>query len=287
MAIMDFLQKYFITPIYTDSGYNLINTITYAIIAIVALVGIYKLLKKLNVHIDYKLFYAVFPFIIFGSSLRTFVDSGTYKIGFWTVSPGIYILTAAIFLAVLGLSVWLDQLKKIAYWKTCLLIGISLVVISFGLVATKLNVVNVKYGLAILGLALIISLAIWIAFKLLRFKAGTKHFLVFPAHMLDAAATFIAVDFLAATEKHPLPVFATNIFGTAAIMFALKLLVLIPLVYFMDKEFEDNANSQIRGVENRTKPSIFDKQFVTFMLISVAVLGFAEGIRDLLTIMIV
>ncbi len=269
MAIIDFLQKYFITPIYTDSGYNVFNTITYAIIAIVALIGIYKLLKKLNVHIDYKLFYAVFPFILFGSSLRSFVDAGNYNVGFWTVSPGIYILTAAIFLAVLGISLLIEKLTKakFAYWKTCLLTGITLVIVSFGLVASKLHITNLKYGFAIVGIAALISLMLWIAFKLLRFKAGTKHFLVFPAHMLDAAATFIAVDFLSATEKHPLPVFATGIFGTAAIMFVLKLLVLIPLVYFLDKEFED-------------------KQFVTFMLIAVAVLGFAEGIRDLLTIIL-
>jgi uncharacterized membrane protein len=267
--LTDSLNKYFITPIYTDSGYNIFNTITYAVIALVALIGIYKLLRKLNINIDYKLFYAVFPFILFGSSLRSFVDAGNYNIGFWTVSPGIYILTAAIFLAVLGISVLAEKLTKakVAYWKTCFLIGITLVIISFGLVASKLHITNLKYGFAIIGIAALISLCLWFAFRFAKFRAGQKHFLVFPAHMLDASATFIAVDFLSATEKHPLPVFATGIFGTAAIMFVLKLLVLIPLVYFMDKEFED-------------------KQFVTFMLIAVAVLGFAEGIRDLLTIIL-
>ena len=271
MAITDFIQQYFIQPIYDPAGgYNFFNTIAYAIIAIVALIGIYKLLRKLNINIDYKFFYAVLPFIIFGSSFRTFVDAGNYSIGFWTVSPGIYILTAAIFLATLLVSVLVSRLTKakVAYWKTSLAIGASLVIISFGLVASKLNVVNVKYGLVVIGIATLISLCLWMAFKKLRFTSGTKHFLPFPAHMLDAAATFIAVDFLAASEKHPLPVFATGIFGTAAIMFVLKLLVLIPLIYFLDKEFED-------------------KQFVTFMLIAVAVLGFAEGIRDLLTIILI
>jgi uncharacterized membrane protein len=269
MAIMDFLNTYFITPIYTDSGYNIFNTIVYAIIALVALIGIYKLLKKLHVNIDNRFFYAIFPFIIFGSSLRTFVDAGNYGIGFWTVSPGIYILTAAVFLAALSLSLLVEKLTKgkIAYWKTSLNVGAILVIISFGLVASKLHITNLKYGFAIIGIAALISLVLWLAFGKLKFKAGTKHFIVFPAHMLDAAATFIAVDFLAASEKHPLPAFMSGFMGTAAIMFVLKLLVLIPLVYFLDKEFED-------------------KQFVTFMLIAVAVLGFAEGIRDLLTIIL-
>ncbi len=271
MPITDFFQKYFIQPIYDPAGgYNFFNTIVYALITLAALFGIYKLLRKLNVHVDNKFFYAVLPFIIFGSSFRSFVDAGDYSIGFWTVSPGIYILTAAIFMAAFLISVMVSRLTKakIAYWKTCFLIGITLVIISFGLVASKLNVVNAKYGLAVIGIAALVSLALWFAFKKLKFTAGTKHFIVFPAHMLDATTTFIAVDFLFATEKHPLPSFATTFVGTAAVMFVLKLLVLIPLVYFMDKEFED-------------------KQFITFMLIAVAVLGFAQGIRNLLSIILI
>jgi len=270
MAVTGFLQKYFITPIYTDSSYNIFNTIAYAIIAIIALLCIYKLLKKLNINIDYKLFYAAVPFILFGSSLRAFVDAGIYKIGFWTVSPGIYIMTALIFLATLLLSVLVSKLTKakVAYWKACLLIGFTLVVVSFGLVASKLHITNLKYGFAIIGIAALTSIILWFVFKKLKFIAGIKNFLPFPAHMLDASATFIAVDFLSAVEKHPLPTFMTSIAGTAAIMFVLKLIVLIPLVYFMDKEFKD-------------------KQFVTFLLIAVAVLGFAEGIRNLFSILLV
>lgn len=266
--LTDFFQKYFITPIYTDSGYNIFNTIVYAIIAIVALIGIYKLLRKLNVNIDYKLFYAAVPFILFGSSLRAFVDAGIYNINFWTVSPGIYIMTALAFLATLLVSVMVSRITKakIAYWKSTLAIGAFLVVVSVSLVASKLHITNLKYGFAIIGIAALASIMLWFVFKKLKFTAGVKNFLPFPAHMLDASATFIAVDFLSAVEKHPLPVFMTSIAGTAAIMFVLKLIVLIPLVYFMNKEFKD-------------------KQFVTFLLIAVAVLGFAEGLRNLLAIL--
>lgn len=270
MTATEFLQQYFITPIYADSGYNIYNTVVYAIIAIVALIGIYKLLQKLNVKVDSKLFYAVFPFIIFGSSLRSFVDAGSYGIGFWTVSPGIYIMTAIIFLAALLLAVLVSRLTKakIAYWKPAFAIGITLVIINFGLVAGKLHLTNLKYGFAIIGLAALISLVLWFAFRKLKFAAGLRNFLPFPAHMLDASATFIAVDFLSAVEKHPLPTFMTSIAGTAAIMYLLKLIVLIPLVYFLDKEFKN-------------------KEFVTFLLIAVAVLGFAEGLRNLLAIILI
>jgi uncharacterized membrane protein len=272
MAIIEFLQKYFINPIYTDEGYNFYNTIVYAIIALIALIGIYKSLQKLNFKIDNKFFYAVFPFILFGSSLRAFVDAGFYKISFWTVSPGIYIMTAAIFFATFLPYILINKYMKIKfdYWKLCFVIGFLLTIINFGLVSlnTTMRIVNLSYGFAILGLSALISIALWFSFKKLKFTAGLKNFLPFPAHILDASATFIAVDFLGAVEKHPFPTFMTSLTGTAAIMFLLKLAVLIPLVYLLDKNFKD-------------------KELVTFILIAVAVLGFAQGIRDFLTLIIV
>jgi uncharacterized membrane protein len=65
-----------------------------------------------------------------------------------------------------------------------------------------------------------------------------------------------------------LPALSSGIAGTAAIMFPLKLLVLIPLVYFLNKEFED-------------------KNLVNFFIIAVAVLGLAEGLRNLLTTILI
>ncbi|MEM2874336.1 MAG: DUF63 family protein [Candidatus Nanoarchaeia archaeon] len=266
---MNFLQKYFIEPIYLDTGFNVINTITYALIAFLALIGIYKVLQKLNFTINKNFFYAIFPFIVFGSSLRAFVDKGIYKIGFWTVTPGIYLLTAAIFLSIFFLSVELERLTKgkIAYWKPLIAIGTIILITHISLVVDKLQFTNSSYGLIILALAILISLILFVAFKFAKFTAGLNYFIPFPAHMLDAATTFVAVDFLGAVEKHPLPVFATSIAGTAAIMFILKLIVLIPLVYFLNKEFRD-------------------KNFVFYLTTAIAVLGFAEGIRNLISLIL-
>jgi len=265
---MGLIEQYFIEPIYDPAGaYNLVNTTVYAIIAIVALFGIYKLIQKLNIHIDNKFFYAIFPFIILGSSLRVFVDSEIYKISFWTVSPGIYILTAAIFLSAFLLSFLIEKYTKIEYWKSSIAIGAGILILHFSLVASRLELTNLVYGAAMLGLAAGISFLLYFVFKLTKFTSGIKNFLPFQAHMLDAATTFIAVDFLGAIEKHPIPALSSAFLGTAAIMFPLKLLVLIPLVYYLNKEFED-------------------KNLVNYFIIAVAVLGFAEGIRNLLTVII-
>jgi uncharacterized membrane protein len=263
---MSFIDTYFIEPIYTNSGYNLVNTIVYALIAIAALFGIYKILQKLNFKVDNRFFYAILPFIVFGSSVRALVDHQIFNYGFWLVSPGIYILTAAIFLGIFFPSYLAGKNKNA--WKLTLISGILLDAALWIYAATKsIKFTNLTYGAGILCLALLASIILHFIFRKTKFIGG-KYFLPFSAHMLDASATFIAVDFLGAIEEHPLPNMLSHLVGTAAIMYALKLIVLIPLVYLLNKEFKD-------------------KNFVAYLAIAIAVLGLAEGLRDLLTIIIV
>lgn len=268
MDATTFINKYFIEPIYTDEGYNIYNTLAYALLTLAVLAVLYKVLQKLNFRIDNKFFYAIFPFILFGSSLRAFVDAGIYKAGFWTVTPGVYFLSLFIFLGIFFASLAAEKFTKIQYWKTTIGAGAILLAIHVGLVASKIHFANIGHGLAVLGLAAGITFALFFIFKFTKFGAGRKFFLPFPAHMLDASSTFIAVDFLGASEKHVLPIFVTSHVGTAAVMYVLKLLVLIPLAYFLNKDFK-NGN------------------FAHYLAIAVATLGFAQGIRNLLAILIV
>jgi len=264
----EFFNKYFIIPIQTDGGYNFVNTITYAIIALILLYGIYKLFEKLKVNIDLKFFYSLIPFIVLGASIRAFVDHHLLPYGFWFSSPGLYVLVAAVWLGIFLLSHFLEKyVTCVKSWKRVLVAGALLnAIIWFYAIANGLRFDNLKYGLAIIGLAVLVSGVLYFAFKKLKFTDKIS-FLPFPAHLLDASATFIAVDFLGFTEKHPLPVFFSHLVGTAAAMYVLKLAVLIPAVYLIRKEIKD-------------------KNMANFLLIAIAVLGFAEGLRDLLTVLI-
>ena len=47
----DFFQQYFIDPVMTGSGYNIYNTLAYAVILVVAAFATYKLLKKMKITI--------------------------------------------------------------------------------------------------------------------------------------------------------------------------------------------------------------------------------------------
>lgn len=265
MTIFDFLNTYFISPIYGDEGYNYVNTLVYGLIALAALYGIYRLLQKLKVPINKKFILAILPFVLFGSSLRVFVDLGIYKITFWTVAPGIYIITAAIFLVLL-LACWFAFREN--YWKFCALSGLAIDAVSFFLVWHGVHLYNIHLGLLVLALGVGASLLITFFMKNLRFSwfSGMAGWAI-AGHMIDASATFVAVDFLSAVEKHPLPRLISELTGTAAIMFLLKLAVLLPAIYFINADIK-NENAR------------------NYLFISITVLGLAEGIRDLLAIVL-
>ncbi|KAF5409966.1 MAG: hypothetical protein C5S43_05585 [Candidatus Methanocomedens sp.] len=64
------------------------------------------------------------------------------------------------------------------------------------------------------------------------------------AHMLDASSTFFGVDFLGYYEKHVVPSFLIDLTGTASIMFPLKLIIFIPVIYILDTQFDDDDESK-------------------------------------------
>ncbi len=61
------------------------------------------------------------------------------------------------------------------------------------------------------------------------------------AHMLDASSTYIGVDWFGYYEKHVVPTFLIDLTGSAAVMFPLKLLVLLPVLSMIDNSVEDRS----------------------------------------------
>ncbi|MBS3065055.1 MAG: DUF63 family protein [DPANN group archaeon] len=269
MSVNEFIQHYFITPINLDEGYNFVNSGVYAVIALILLFGIYKLLEKLKIDIDLKFFYAVLPFVFIGSLVRSLTDFSYIPYNFWTVSPGIYIAIASIFLITFVLSYLIEKYTYISYWKISLGTGGILLfgLLVYALLNAKFN--DAIFGGVVVGLATLASAILYFTFKYLKLNwTQGLAFIIFPAHMLDASSTFIAVDFLNAVEKHPIPALVNTLADTAAIMYILKLIVLIPIAYFLHKDIED-------------------KNKRNFFLIAIAILGLAEGLRNLFSILIV
>jgi uncharacterized membrane protein len=102
----------------------------------------------------------------------------------------------------------------------------------------------------------------------LRPFVGSVNVLILSGHMLDASATYVGVDHYGYSEKHRLPSLLMEITGTAAVMFPLKLLFLLPALYYIDSSIGNDVG------ENR--------HLLALVKLAILVLGFGPGIRDLL-----
>ncbi len=61
--------------------------------------------------------------------------------------------------------------------------------------------------------------------------------------LMDASSTYIGIDTLGYYEKHVVPSYLIDLTGTALVMYPLKLIIFIGVLYVLDTQFEDDERS--------------------------------------------
>jgi micrococcal nuclease len=102
----------------------------------------------------------------------------------------------------------------------------------------------------VLAIAVGVTMAVYAVGRKLRSKhevAGIYtdpiNVLIIFGQMLDAAATFVGVDLYGYAEKHPVPDFFFQTFGTSAVFIPIKLALACAIVYIMDISFKEELKS--------------------------------------------
>ncbi|MEM4554257.1 MAG: DUF63 family protein [Candidatus Anstonellaceae archaeon] len=277
----DFIQEYFLNPIADRSGYNLVNTLTYAAIALALLYVIWRVLKKRVDFSSSDFLLSLAAFVLFGSTCRVVTDladsgalaeaaaqggvagrifqaaQGIFSYGYLTVTPGIYVVTALVFFASLWSARLLGNVRLAAYFGAAIWAACLLLVLPFA-----------KYweyfALAILVAAASAAGVFW----LFKRKLMLQEKLAIAGQALDGATTFVVIDIFAEHtgkryfEQHVL----SAVIGTATpfgflLFLAVKVLLAALVVHALHKEAIDSNEK-------------------AFVLAVVAVIGFAPGIRD-------
>ncbi|MFA5303618.1 MAG: DUF63 family protein [Candidatus Nanoarchaeia archaeon] len=255
MNLSSFFYENFLKGWSSSESYNIFDTMAYAILAIILISLMYKILKgkaKFNINLLLK----ILPFIILGSIIRVYADTGVYERFFWTVTPGIWIMMIALFF----LSFFLDKLLG----KKILMTYLPTILILFHL--PNFNIVNFK-ALPLYALFFSISIApLFLLRKKIPLLSDKLSLAAIMSHLFDATSTFVNIDFFGYIEVHIVGGFFTQYFHTGAVMYALKLLVLLPLLYYLNKD-----------------P---DKEFGNYLKIIICVLGLGPGIRNFITILL-
>jgi uncharacterized membrane protein len=278
-VIREFIYKYYIDPIRYGQAYTIVDTLTYAIILIIALYGIYRFLRSAGIPVDRRFVLATLPYVVLGGLARVVQDTGMIQsdLQFLLVTPLIYILLFIITVIALFFSVLLQKYGVIKdYIPLYALIGTVGCILTAG--------VLVSYGLShqivpavvgiIIGLALVASGLTYGTMRyLLRWKyvADPLYIALIFGQMLDASATYYGIDLhpLVYVEQHVVGSGLIALTGTAFVMYPLKLLVLFPGIYILER-FRNEGSSDLWHL----------------ILLAMITVGLAPGVRDMVRMML-
>jgi len=238
--LIAWIHRYYIDPIIYDTSYNPVDTATWAIVLGLAILGLMRIFRRLDVRVDERLVVYTLPFILAGSSLRVIEDAelvsppGKYLLITPLIFFLVFLVTAACLLLtrrILGKEFYRGYATIGLFWTAINLAALSAVGFENAWIIAAVFLLGSGLTGGILLLRRVLP---W-----LKFLDNRLNLMIIYAHMLDASSTYLGVDWFAYYEKHVVPTFLIDLTGTAAIMFPLKLLILLPVLSMIDRYLED------------------------------------------------
>lgn len=291
MDFWNFINSYFVQPVYDRTGYNIVNTLVYAAIALFVAYILFKILKREKVKIDDKFILRIIPFILLGSTIRVVTDATgdisaglpnrflqnssalfgiygfvgglhIYDYGFLTATPGIYVFIGVLtFLSI----IFFNRIKRMD-----LLPIFAVILIIPHLILLMPLMSNWSYFTLILLLALAGLLCGKILLEKMKIKTRLSQLLVILSHSLDGAASYVAINLFmggsAYFEQHVVSGAIGTVFGTMFAFYVVKVLFSTFAVWIVETS-EDNRE---------------EKNYILLLLI---IFGLAPGVRDALRLL--
>ncbi|AAM07042.1 DUF63 family protein [Methanosarcina acetivorans] len=249
--ISQFINTYYLDPIKGDEGYNLVNTFTWAIVLGICIFGIFKLLKKLEVKITPEFILSILPFVLAGSSLRVLEDSpaGIFHppFSYLLITPNIYFLVFGVTVICLWLSIRLQKAGFVEdYHPVFAGFGLVWFFLNLGVLLHYENVVAAYVPVFVIGVGTGLTLVFYLVARHFKSAIFTNplNLSILLAHMMDASSTYIGIEKLGYFEKHVLPSYLIELTGTALVMYPLKLIIFVGVIYALDTQFEKDEESE-------------------------------------------
>jgi uncharacterized membrane protein len=281
--ISDFIYKYYIDPIRMGQPYNIVDTLTYAVILVLGVYLLYRWMSQstwlsdIGFKIDARFILATIPYVVLGGLLRVVQDTGmiTGDFQFLLVTPLIYFVLFFFTISMLFLSRYLTLQGFTKNFLTFYIFaGIMsafvtlLVLFSWGINHTTIDLVI----LAVIPLmAITATLLVWAFMRYLlswKYVTDPLYLTLIFGQLLDASATSYGIDLhpsVRYVEQHVVGSGLIELTHTAFVMFPLKLVVLFPAIYIMEL-YRKEANPA----------------FWHLVLLAMIVVGLAPGIRDMM-----
>lgn len=249
--VLQFINTYYLEPIKGDEGYNPINTFTWAIILGICIFGVFKLLEKLEVKITPRFIASVVPFVLAGSTLRVFEDSPAGIVhapwSYLLITPNIYFLVFAITIICLWISIRLQRAGLVKDYHVCFAgLGLLWFLINLTVLLYFQSIVAPHVPIFVIGAGTGLTYIFYLVARHFKSSIFTDplNLSILLVHFMDASSTFIGVDTMGYYEKHVLPSYLIERTGTALVMYPLKLIIFLGVIYVLDTQFENDERSQ-------------------------------------------
>jgi uncharacterized membrane protein len=225
--------------VYVQEGYTLVSELTYGIVLIVALFGIYKLLKWMQVALDWPFFIALMPYILYGPVSRVLEDAAYFNepLIYWFISPLIYVQIAGFALGFVILGFFVTQKQRKSYGLFAL-IGVLVI----AMVTYLIFWVNGSYGAYIIHpVVMLVLFAGALAPSFVQWYRGklSINWMVFSGGLLLLVpALYLTARWIAGFQWDVTNGVRFDVFLLIAVLVA----VITAVVYFIGYRFRDNPS---------------------------------------------
>lgn len=274
--------------------YTVISEVTYGFLVIVVLSVLYKLVKQWRINVDWRLGFALIPFVLTGSVTRVLEDSKffTEPFVYWFVSPLIYvqILIWALIFLLLGYYLQRHLKKRYVTVNTVMFTGGFFLLLPF-LYFTVQWLIGDQWGVThgvrfdvfflITGLVCLILGGVYAVSWFYRDHVHVRPYskplnlAMIGGHLIDGITSYISIydplhlGLFPYREIHPASGFLMDVWPP--LFPIVKFLLIVIVIYVFDVLYKEELKNHL--------------QMVNLLKIGIFILGFAPGVRDLLRVM--
>jgi uncharacterized membrane protein len=189
-------------------------------------------------------------FVLAGSSLRVIEDAQLGIIhpplSYLLITPIIYFLVFIITVICLLISIQLQRAGLVKdFHITFACTGLLWFFVNLIILLHFEHIITVYVPLFVIVAGSGLTFAFYLIARHLNSSIFTNplNLSILLIHLMDASATYIGVDKLGYYSKHVAPSILIKLTGTALVMYPLKLVIFIGVIYLIDTQFEDDMQS--------------------------------------------
>ncbi|MCK4927732.1 MAG: DUF63 family protein [Candidatus Aenigmarchaeota archaeon] len=248
-------------PLLNDNPYYTVGeTAFYAMLFLGFVWVTYNIFERLKVRVDARFLVGWSGWILLMAGTRVLEDQGVLVSRLF-ITPYLDVLFASAVISLIYVLKVAEKRKMLDFNS----VWMPLPYLLFIPVPFFLSFSNLFGGLIVLPVFFVFVVSFFVLRRRFSSFLSYENIAVLSAHLLDASATFVAIYFFSAFEKHVVPNYLIGAFGPA-VMFPLKLIVVSVALYYIDKEVENGS----------------ERRFFKLMIYS---LGIGTGLRDTIQIL--